>query len=123
MYAFRWQELLLYALPIVMAVAIRRLIRPRLRLLRVRLNEAILLIPTWLVTIELFGHLLYGVSVFPIWLFVSSVLLGVHLYDYVRTIEEFYYLPYMRDALSQLSKWSFFLVIGMVIARIYSYFG
>lgn len=123
MYAFRWQELLLYALPIVMAVAIRRLIRPRLRLLRVRLNEAILLIPTWLVTIELFGYLLYGVSVFPIWIFVSSVLLGVHLYDYVRTIEEFYYLPYMRDALSQLSKWSFFLVIGMVIARIYSYFG
>ncbi|MGX7076411.1 hypothetical protein [Globicatella sanguinis] len=123
MYPFSLSELMIYIMPILMVYLIQKYFKDYLKFFKEwPLTMAIILIPLWLTSIYLLGWLIFDYNLVPFILFFSCFILGLQLYDYVRSIDHFtfknYYLMASKLLFQHLS--AFFL--GLVILRLFTYF-
>lgn len=120
---FHWIEIILFLVPVIVVYVSDKYFRSYLKYFKGwPLTLAILLLPLWLVLIHEFGWLIFDYNLIPYILFITAFMLGCHLYDYVRTIDEFFYRDYYRPA-SQLIFTSFTsFLAGLIILRFITYF-
>lgn len=120
---FHWVEIILFLVPVIVVYVSDKYFRPYLKYFKGwPLTLAILLLPLWLVLIHEFGWLIFDYNLIPYILFITAFMLGCHLYDYVRRIDEFFYRNYYRPA-SQLVFTSFTsFLTGLIILRFITYF-
>ena len=119
---FQWVEILLFLVPVAVVYVAHKYFRPYLKYFKGwPLSLAIVLTPSWLVLIDSFGWLIFDYNLVPYILFITAFMLGCHLYDYVRRVDEFFYRDYYQPA-SQLifmSLTSF--LTGLIILRFITY--
>lgn len=117
---FIWIEIILYVLPFVTAFYGIFILKPQIKEHSITVSTCLL--PTWLLIINAFSLLIYNFSILPILFTASVFILVLFLHDYIRRIDKFYMLDFFDDALRILfMSWTFFLV-GMMFARLLSYF-
>lgn len=120
---FRWIEIVFYLMPFLLVGIINRYFKHYLKFFKKwPLTLAIVLLPLWLALIYAFGWLIFDYNMVPYILFLTAFMLGLHLYDHIRRINEFSYQTYYRPA-SQLVfvSLSAFLV-GLMVLRLITYF-
>lgn len=111
-------EILQYILPLAMIYLVNRYFRSYLKFVPSwPLTMAIILIPTWLVLIYNFGWIIFGFNLLPFSILLTSFMLGLHLYDYIRRIDRFYIQNYYLPAseLIFLSLTAF--LVGLILLR------
>ncbi|MBG9981795.1 hypothetical protein HZY86_01555 [Aerococcaceae bacterium DSM 111020] len=117
---FIWPEILLFALPVIGALYSVLILKPHIA--DYPISIATYLLPMWLIVIHALSVLMYNFSVLPLLLLVSFFVLALVLHDYIRQIERFYAMDFLKIALRSLfMMWTIFL-FAMLIARIVSYF-
>lgn len=121
--SFIWSELGLYLIPILIVFLVQRYGQGYLKYFdNIPLSLSIILIPLWLTLIHLFSVLIYSFSLIPFVLFISAFLLGLHLYDYIRYVDEFTFRDYYQPASSYLFIILSAFLFGLICLRVYTYF-
>lgn len=116
--SFSLAEFFQYLFPLAMIYIINRYFRSYLKFLPSwPLTMAIVLIPTWLVLIYNFGWIIFDFNVLPLSILLSSFALGLHLYDYIRRIDRFFFQAYYLPASELLFLSSTAFLIGLILLR------
>lgn len=123
MHPFKWIELLLYTLPILLVWVVERFFKHYLKYFKAwPLNLAIILIPMWLVLIYSFSWLIFDYNLVPYIVFITAFMLGLHLYDHIRRIDEFSYNTYYRPASRLVFTALSAFLVGLMVLRLITYF-
>ena len=121
MYPFDWRELLLYLLPVIYVFLFDRFFREAMSSFSFyKFSLAEMLLPMWWVLIHGFSSFIFGFSLGLLTLYLTLIILVVHLYDYIRRIDVFSYRRYLHQA-SRVVFLSFSsLLLGLMLLRIAS---
>lgn len=123
MYPFSLSEIFIYLFPVLSVYLCQRYLKPYLKIFdKWPITMAILMLPLWVTSIYLLGWLIFDYNLLPFILFFSCFILGLQLYDYVKSIDHFsfqeYYLPASKVLFLHLSSF----LIGLMILRFFTYF-
>ena len=121
MQPFDWRELLLYLLPVIYVFLFDRFFREAMSSFSFyKFSLAEMLLPMWWVLIHGFSSFIFGFSLGLLTLYLTLIILVVHLYDYIRRIDVFSY----RRSLHQASRVVFLsfssMLLGLMLLRIAS---
>lgn len=95
-------QILLYLLPIVGLVVWRLFLMEEIKKYDVSwlkwVNLTTVLLPLWLVSIYLFGTLIFDYNILPFAFYFAIFTVGIYLYEYVTVVETFTYRQFFHGA-------------------------
>ncbi|UUX33998.1 hypothetical protein [Fundicoccus culcitae] len=120
---FSMGELLLYLYPLVMYVIIEYFFKDYFSYFSGwPLSYSVIFIPSWLVIIYWFGRIIFQLNILPLAIFLTTFVVAVHLYQYVRTIDEFTYQAYYPKVTKIIFTSLSAFLLGLILIRFYEYY-
>ncbi len=120
---FIFSELLLYVLPVVVVYLLKTKYHFILDYFKEwPLKLYIVLLPLWMVLIRSFSVLIFGYSLLNLSIFISIYVLFVHLFFYIREIDQFRFKEYYLEAGLILFICQTAFLSSLILLRIYTYF-